>query len=482
MSTYSTIIQDPQIRALVQENTLLRKWHDALIPGTLFRADAKAEVFGLNLGETRLMTGNAIIKPKMKPLQPGQDPSPSTYTSEQWQATPAKYADSIDTDLPTSAMALADLLFRNMDTLGATAATSINLVCRDTEYAAALSGATFAESSLGGSGTQSLGSGGTATLRVRYINGFTTARTPAAAGTNAVRFESVSASNPLAIKVTTTAGVLDANVVGYTPDNNGDTRGPGVLNITYASGTAYTVASRAAVLSYDRTYMVRVGGGATCDAVTTSNTFTLAAARQAIARLQSQNVKPIGMDGTFHCHMDPYSQAQIFSDPEFQRLNTSLPDGQWYSQYVMARLMGTSWIQNTACPAQGTVVLSGGNFYDPDDPIPVILQNASGVNLSHPLFIGDEALYEYYIPLDAVLSTPAGFTGVVQNQNPVVYSDISLNAAGIKFITRAPLNRIQDQISCSYLYQGDFVVRTDSTSGDNARYKRVCAVEHAGPA
>jgi len=476
--SFSTLIQDPVIRTLVQENTLLRKWHDALIPGSLFRADAQAEIFGLNLGETRIITGTGLIAPKIQARQPGSDPSPSTYPAEQWQTTPQKRFDSIDTDLPTSALALSDLLMRNMDTMGQSAALSLNYACRDTEFAAALSGSTFSEPTLGAtSGTQSL-SGTSGTLRVRYINGFTRARSPTASGNNAVRFDTVSPSNPLPITVYHASGSITANVVGYTPDTAGDERGPGVLSLTYASGS-YTVNNRQAVLSYDRTVQIRVGGGLTPDAVTTGNVLTLAAVQSAVTRLRSQNVAGTKADGTFHIHLDPVAEGQVFNDPAFQRLNTSLPDGMWYQDFVVGRLLSSTWISNTGCPQAGTVQLTSGGFYSTQDPIPVILQNASGVNLSHSLVIGDGALYEYYIPLDAVLSTPAGFTGVVQSKNPIEYNDLSLNAVGIKFITRAPLNRIQDQVSFSWLSEADWVLRTDATSGDNARYKRVCSIESA---
>ena len=169
----------------------------------------------------------------------------------------------------------------------------------------------------------------------------------------------------------------------------------------------------------------------------------------------------------------------MFNDPAFQRLNTSVPDGMWYQDFVVGRLLSSTWISNTGCPQAGTVQLNSAGLYSTDDPIPVILQNASGVNLSHSLVVGDGALYEYYIPLDAVLSTPAGFTGVVQSKSPIEYNDISLNAVGIKFITRAPLNRIQDQVSFSWLSEADWVLRTDATSGDNARYQRVVSIETA---
>ena len=39
MPSFSTIAQDPQIRDLVQSNTLMRQFKDALFPDLIYRAD-----------------------------------------------------------------------------------------------------------------------------------------------------------------------------------------------------------------------------------------------------------------------------------------------------------------------------------------------------------------------------------------------------------------------------------------------------------
>jgi len=48
----------------------------------------------------------------------------------------------------------------------------------------------------------------------------------------------------------------------------------------------------------------------------------------------------------------------------------------------------------------------------------------------------------------------------------------------VQLLIRSPLNRLQDLVSTSWKFIGDWPVRTDVTTGDAARYKRVVAIEH----
>ena len=475
MASFGAIVQDPVIRALVQDNFLQREWHDALFPKLLFRLEANRSQFKGEQGTTVIETGTGLITPKTKPLQPGVDPTPSSYGAEQWAVTPQQYADSIDTHMPTSALALADMLMRNATTLGVSAGQSLDRKARNRLYNAGVSGATFAEASLGATGGNQTLNGGTGTLRVRYLNGFTKARRPDLPNGSAVQFGAVSANNPLVIAVTHTVGTLACAVVGFTPDNVGDETGPGVLSVTFTGGP-FTVNDRSAVIAADATNMVRVGGGSTIDAVGATDVVTLASFRAANARLRSQNI-PTASDGAYHCHLDPISESQAFSDAEFQRLMTSLPEASYYKDFALGRLLGTIFLRNNECPQVASVVKSGG-FYTTDDDIAIDLTNATSVEVHHAIYAGGGALNESYIDLAEVLNQPAGFTGVVTDGGMINYDAVSVNALGVKMITRAPINRLQDQVSTSWSCVADWVCRTDITSGDTTRYKRMCVIEH----
>lgn len=468
MPDFSVILQDPQIRALVQENILERAFHDALFPRLLFRSDAMPEKWPANVGDSMVFTGAGLIKPKLRPLTPGTDPLPSTYQAEQWGAQLQQYADTIDTHMPTSIVAIADLFLRNSHQLGMSGGQTLNRLVRNRMYNAALSGHTVAD------GAQ----GPVAVLRVKRLNGFTTARRPDLAAGSAVRFAAVSATNPLLIEVGTLAApftFVQRNVVGFTPDTAGDEVGPGTLTLT---GGNVTVIDRATVRALDRTTIIRVGGGTRVDDIGAADVLRLSDIRSAVARFRTCNT-PEMADGRYHCHLDPTSETQIFADAEFQRLLTSLPDYYMYRQFAIGELLGTVFLRNSECPIPETVEPQDGVTFDQDDPFAGELYStglATGTKIHRPVFIAQGGIMEYYQDLGQLI-TEAGVTGRV-GEPRITNNSIEILTDRIQLIIRSPLNRLQDMVATSWKFVGDWPFRTDVTSGDAARYKRVVAIEH----
>jgi len=467
MPDFSTIIQAPEIRALVQENILERAFHDALFPRLLYRGEAAPVLWPANVGDTMAFTGVGLIKPKMKPLVPGTDPLPSTYSSEQWTAQLQQYADSIDTNMPTSIVAIANLFLRNAQQLGLSSAQALNRIPRNRMYNAGLSGWTVADG----------GQGPVTTLRVKRLNGFTRARRPDLPSGSPVRYDFVSANNPLSVTIFDQTGPAEVtrSVIGYTPDTPGDEVGPGTLTL---SGGAVTVLDRAYVFSADRTFLVRVGGGNKVDDVGSTDLLKLADIRSAVSRFWQQNV-PEQPDGRFHCHLDPISQAQIFADPEWQRLLTSLPDYFMYRQFAVGELLNCVFFRNSEAPLPDTVDGGLTATFTQDDPFAGELYNngtTAGVKIHRPLFVGQGLLYEYYQDLSQLI-TEAGVTGRV-GEPRISNNGIEVMSDRIQLIIRAPLNRLQDLVSNSWKFIGDWPVRTDGAVGDAARYKRAVVIEH----
>lgn len=461
MPDFSTIIQAPEIRALVQENILERAFHDALFPRLLFRGEATPQLYPANVGDSMVFTGTGLIKKKQRPLSPGTDPTPSSFQSEQWTAQIQQYADSVDTHMPTSIAAIANLFLRNAQQLGLSAGQTLNGVVRNRMYNAALSGHTVVD------GTQ----GSSVSVRVKRLNGFTKARRPDLALGSAVRFDAVSTNNPLAITI---AGA-PASVVGFTPDTPGDEIGPGILTLAAVSGG---VTDRDAVLADDRTRVVRVGGGDSVDAIGSSDLLKLSDIRAAVARFWQQNV-PEQPDGRFHCHLDPTSQAQIFADTEFQRLLTSLPDYYMYKQFAIGELLGTVFFRNSENPLPETVEGGDTATFDLDDDFAgeLFAGGAPGGVVAHrPLFVGQGLIHEYYQDLQLLL-TEAGVTGRT-GEPSITNNGIEVMTDRIQLLIRSPLNRLQDLVSTSWKFIGDWPVRTDVTTGDVARFKRVLVIEH----
>jgi hypothetical protein len=234
------------------------------------------------------------------------------------------------------------------------------------------------------------------------------------------------------------------------------------------------VLDRAMVQADDATYLYRVGGGDTVDAISTADVLKLEGIRVAIAHLRTQNV-PEMPDGRYHCHFDPLSEAEIFGDTEWQRLHHSIPDYYTYKQFVISEILGTLFLRNTESPLKDTVEPRDGS-YSQLDPFPGEVLNASSVQIHRPLFLGQGSIYEYYQDL-GMLITEAGIAGRI-GEPRITNSSIEVLTERIQLIIRQPLNRLADMPAITWKFIGDWPVRTDATTGDSSRYKRMTSIEH----
>lgn len=455
MTDFSTILQTPEVRAVVQEGFLERAFHDSLFPRMIFRGDVVAAPWPSEAGDTYIATAPGIMEPDGEPLRPGVDPDVSSYPLEQWEAQLHRYSKSIDTNMPTSVQAIVDLLMRNAHQLGMQAAQTLNRLVRDRMFNVAESGWTVAD----GAGVA------TTSLRVKRLNGFTKARNPAVSGASRVRFSDVSSSNPLTISIAGTARV----VTGYTPDTAGDEIGPGVLTIS----VAHTWSDRDYVKSVDASDSFNVGGGNKVDDLSITDLPTFQDIRTAITRLRRNNV-PMYPDMNYHCHISPDTEASVFADTEVQRMLTGRPDNYMYTDFVLGKALNTVFICNTEAPEPRTVYPYDGITFSPKDAFAPELTNdglTTGMSVQRMLFTGFGLIYEYYQD-PSLYITEAGITGKMGDCQ-VSNNGIEITAERVKMIMRAPLNRLQDVVSTSWLFVGDWPCRTDAAApGTNARYKR----------
>lgn len=464
---FSTILQDPTVRSLVQDNLLERTFHDALFPRLLFRGESSPVLWPANVGDSLVFTGAGLIPPDQTPLIPGTDPTPVSFSAEQWSAQLQQYGQTTDTHMPTSITAIANLFLRNAHQLGLAAAQTMNRIVRNRLYNAGLAGWTVAAAT----------SVASTSLRVMRLNGFTRARRPDLPAGAPVKFDPVSSNNPLAIKLFDNGAEVSNTVIGFSPDTPGDETGPGVLTL----GAATTnVALRAYVIADNKTSLVRVGGGLKVDDVGASDLLRLSDIRQAVARFWSMNV-PEHPDGYFHCHLDPTSQAQVFADQEFQRLLTSLPDYYMYKQFALGVLLNTVFFRNSEVPVPETVSGTTGPYlWSARDPFAGELYNngnaSTGVRVHRALFVGQGFIHEYYQDLSGLI-TEAGLTGRV-GEPRITNNGIEVFSERIQLIFRSPQNRMQDLVATSWKFIGDWPVRTDVTTGDAAAFKRAVIIEH----
>ena len=464
MPDFSVILQSPAIRSLVQDNLLERAFHDALFPRLLFREEAIPVLWPAGVGDVQVFSAPGLMSPRLQPLRPGQDPLPNTYTTEQWTAQLQQYADSIDTHMPTSMVAIVNLFQRNAHQLGLGAGMALNRLVRNRLYAAALSGNSVIDVA-----------SSTTSVHVVRLNGFTRARNPNLAAGSPIKFDYVSSSNPLAVRIFDNGAEASFNVIGYVPDNAGDEYGPGTLTLNTA---VTSVLARAYIYALDASQITRSGGGLKVDSITSTSLPTLADVRAAVGNMQQQNV-PTHPDGRFHAHIDAISQAKVFQDTELQRLNTALPDYYAYKQFALGEILNTVFIRNTECPLPETVVNGTTATYTLDDPFPGELYSTganTGTRVHRILFTAYGGCMEYYSDTSELI-TEAGINGKV-GEPTITNNGIEINTDRVTLIVRAPLNRLQDTVSTSWKFIGDWPVRTDAAAGNASRYKRFAVIEH----
>jgi hypothetical protein len=451
----------PQLVAVIQDRTLERVFHDALYPRLIYRAEAVPEKWEANLGETKIFTRSGLMDVDTDPLTPGQDPLPGSYDFEQWQATAEQYGHAVDSHMPTSHVALASTFLRDTHQLGLHSAQKINRITRNRLFAAYGEGEAMVTIAVGIGPTQA---------QVSTISGFTEVLL------NGVP-TAVSAANPLPV---TFSNAEPANtVIGAIPLDPLQPRGPGIL--LFGAATTVGLPLRTAVFAGTRSTRFRVGGAATIDGMIATNILTLQDVINAIADLRDNNVPPHA-DGYYHVHLSTQGEAQIFADNAFQRLNQSLPEGHRFQTLAIGQLVGARFFRNTENPTagnSGALVATDGGAGNAQVAAELGLEvtNQTNIAIRRALVTGGGALYEKWID-EAGFLTEAGVTGKLGSFS-IINGGVAVVTERIRYILRAPLDRLQQQVSQAWSFSGDWPVPSDLTTGGAARYKRSAIIEHA---
>lgn len=453
------------VLSLVQEGLLERAFHDGLYPALQYRAEAMFQKFEGNLGTEILMTRPGLLRPKTTPLVAGQDPQPQALTYEQWYGRVDQYGDAIDTHMPSSAVAIADLFSRNIHQLGLQAGQSINRMSRNALFKPYLSGSTNLIAATGSGDT---------TIRVASLNGFTSVIGGSA---SQVRPVPISSSSPLSITIMNGATPIVRNAIGFLADDASDPYGPGTLTLSATVGSV--VATRAPVLSALRPKILRSGGGDSVDALSSADTFTLQDVINAASELRKRNVPP-HEDGFYHAHISSHSNAQVFQDPVYQRLNQSLPEHVTYKQGFIGTIAGVAFYMNTESPDSTNVgtltATSASSLYGAEIGAEVV--NKDGVPVGRILVTGKACLYELGLDESAYVSE-AGVNGKI-GEFDVVNNGVQVSTERVRLIIRAPINRMQDVVSCAWSITAGWPAPTDFTGpGGSELYKRAIIIEHA---
>lgn len=454
-----TIVQGipASVLEMIQDRTLERAFHDSLFPKLLYRGEALPEEWPVNLGETQVFSRPGLLPAVSTPLVPGTDPAPQTMALEQWEITAEQFAGTIDTHMPSSAVAAASLFLRNAQQLGLQAGQSMNRLVRNVLFRSYIGGHTVNTVAIAAPTNQ---------IQVASLNGF---RTVLVNG----RPTPVSAVNTLQVNIAT---VGNRNVTAVVPADPADPDGPGTITVDGAA--INPLALRSAILAFNRPTIIRSGGGTSVDALAAADVLTLQDLINAVARLRLMNVPPFS-DGFYHVHLDPTSEAQIFADQAFQRLNTSLPDYIHYREAALGHLLGMLFFRNSENPRianSGATTATGGTGLYSREIAGETQNNNGAVEVHRALVLGMGASYEKFLPESAYLSE-AGALGKI-GEFAIVNNGLAIDIERVRYIIRAPLDRLQQVVAQSWSWTGAFAVPSDFTSGDNARYKRAVVVEH----
>ena len=452
-----------QVLSLVQEGAIERSFHDGLVPQLGFRAEALQEEWPANSGTEIFMTRPGLLAPVVRPITPGTDPTPSAIAFEQWTAVLAQYCDTMDTSMPASVVAAANILMRNIHQQGIQAGMSINRVARNKLFQTYLSGQSVGTAAIAAIDT---------TIHVAALNGFTDVL--AASGAKPV---AVSPSAPLSVRIGTGAGSVLRNVIGFVPDDVNNIIGPGTLTLSAAVGSAFPI--RTSVVSAFAPRVVRAAAGASVDAIGAGDTFTLQAVINAVSHLRMASVQP-HEDGFFHAHISPLANAQLFADPVFQRLNQSLPEGVTYREGFLGTISGVMFYMNNESPSMNNsgLLIGTGLLAQHATDIGAEVVNGAGVQIGRVLLTGKGALYEKYLDESGYVSE-AGVMGKIAEFS-VVNNGVSIATDKIRLILQAPLDRLQQKVATTWSITTSFSCPSDALAASGPeRFKRAIVIEHA---
>ena len=412
------------IRAIVQDGLLEAAFDNALVPDFLFPTAADIEQVPGQKGQRITRTRTGLLTPQTTALT-GDIASADNYSIEQFSGVLDQYGNSIDTNMLGAATAQASKYVQDVQTLGINAGQSLNRIARTRLYGAYAGGRTWVRTADGASNTS---------VDVQSVDGFATVLV------NGVP-TAVSASNPLSITINGVANTVT---------------GVDTANRRLTLGTATTDTAGHAVIAANAPTTIRPNARATAFNLVSTDTATVGLFFDAVARLRNMNVPPLP-SGNYQAHVDPFTMRQLLSDTEFRQAFQSQGPSDTY--------------------AQGRLTIFGGVEFVLNNEVPTVSGDGMTVSTARrPIVLGGGSL----------IAMPLENQGMLLDGTDVAdVPGISvIDAAGsglqVVLITRPPQDRLQQVVSTSWAWTGDFAVPTDSlANGDSALVKRAVVIEHA---
>ena len=441
-----------QLQAAIQQGFLEREFIAGLESRLGYRDVADRESVAINVGETVTKTRRGLKAPATTPLTASGNTnldnglSPTAFTIEQYTLGINLYADTIDLNIVTSQVGIANQFLANAKTNGLQARQTLDRLARNALFNGYLGGNTRVRVTLGGPAVN---------VSVDDIRGFGMVLVNGA-------YVSVSASNTAQVLV----GSNTYTLTGVAADSTNVSTSPlgisGVLtfasNVTVADGTALNIAAHLNGPVIVRPNGKWSGGSAYSSTTATSSLastdlLTLGAIEDAVAQVRNNTAILDDLD----LYLDNVSMRQLFADSDFKTMYQGRYDSKEARQGKVFNLMGVNFIPTT----EALVQQSGGSV---------------NVRVRRPIVVAKGALVE---------GTFAGMEQEAANMSGI-NSEVQM-IESVAQVVRGPLDRLQQIVAQSWYWIGGYVAPTDATATSSiiptsgAQYlKRAVVIEHAG--
>lgn len=431
-------------------------------------------------GQKVMKTREAEHYPGVDPSLPGTNPTPSTHKAEQFWVQPQQYDGMIQIDRLTNYLAAGDRRMREIQNFIKThAAKKIDNVAGRASYATYNGGHSIVLNT----------SGGTTSLRVSCINGFT--HLIDANG----ELQPVSTANPKFINHNGTIRQITAAVAD---DAVNSAFGPGTLTLSIAAA----VNAGEYVIAQDAPTLIYAGKGFDVDAIGAADTLTYDDIDRATQELRSQNVEPFS-DGYYRAFVNSKQEGQLLADPTVRALTShrglsQSPDPEIENATIVIAA-GVRFIRCNPIPdgdhAANLGLTQTGHRSNAiiSKQIWAETTNGDGISIGRVMIFGDKCGELHYIPADldpeaamvSSLVSPAQFSvspeGIMVWPQPWIRfllspstSDVHRNKIEFSFL--AYLDTV-----CPSDFYGGYTANRDLSvvAGRNPRFKRAVTIVHA---
>lgn len=435
----------------IQQGFLETEFRSGLTSAIGYRNIADRETVSINVGETVTKTRRGLKAPVTTPLSPSSNTNldngltPGAFTIEQYTLGIDQYADTIDLNIVTSQVGIANQFLANAATNGVQARQSLDRLARNALFSSYLGGQTRVRTTLGAPA---------ATINVDDVRGFEQVLV-------AGKMVSVSGTNTASVIVGSNTYTLTG--VARDGSNVSTTFGgiSGTLtfssNVSVADGTAANV-----VFHANAPVLVRPNGkwrngsawagNISQASLAGTDVLTLGVIEDAVAALRNNT----GIqDQMFNLYLDNVSMRQLFSDQDFKLMYQGQYGSPEARKGQVFQLMGVNFVPTTEAPTQ-THVTNGA------------------LTVRRPILVAQGALVE------------GDYAGMSQKATEVsgANSDVQM-VDGVAQVTRGPIDRLAQIVAQSWFWIGGFVAPTDATATSQiiptagSQYlKRAVVIEH----